>query len=525
MSTSSRLLVMKPSTSGTGSASVTSTTGARPKKRTQNRRFENADRTINLDSDTNSPSTSQQSANLANSGRKVGPKSQSRKKLSLTNRQNRSGYNNNMRRSSSSGTSTAGSPKKRKKGKSLKQQLRETVLDESADWRQRFRQGEEKNRKLHEKLLIKKQAIQSQKEEHRREIKSLNESFNGKIGQETDRHFKEKTKIEKELRSMTKRAEKAELDLIKAESVKTVQSGSGEALFQDMLGNLKEFLDGQLQCSICNEIYVYSSVISCGHTFCEDCIEGWKKKQPNTTCPICRSDIIITCSNQVMDSFIEKFVDNFFPDDAKKARNELIADRKAKKDAREAKHKNKPILSAGTRRRILNLESDNNDDDSDSDFGLMFRLPDLDSPTRYSTASSVASSLSRNRDDMLSTPNWSEHSEVEYNFSSDSDSDNSYQPGQVIEDVDLSLLDVLEPIGAAFNIDAEDSDDHFSHDDEEDGNNDTDADDAAVTPNEDSTDEDDSDDDDDDNDENDELAEVRFEFPGNTGWPAFSDSD
>ena len=42
----------------------------------------------------------------------------------------------------------------------------------------------------------------------------------------------------------------------------------------------------------------------------------------------------------------------------------------------------------------------------------------------------------------------------------------------LIEDVDLSLLDVLEP---SFNIDAEDSD-HFSHDDEEDGNNDTDAD-------------------------------------------------
>ena len=58
---------------------------------------------------------------------------------------------------------------------------------------------------------------------------------------------------------MTKRAEKAELELIKAESVKTVQNGPGEALFQDMLGNLKEFLDGQLQCSICNEIYVYAS--------------------------------------------------------------------------------------------------------------------------------------------------------------------------------------------------------------------------------------------------------------------------
>merc|ERR1712045_193249 len=99
------------------------------------------------------------------------------------------------------------------------------------------------------------------------------------------------------------------------------------------------------------------------------------------TCPICRSDIIITSPNQVMEQFIEKFVDNFFPDDAKKARLELIADRKAKKEARETKRKSKPILGAGTRRRILNLESDDNGDDSDSSFGLMFnaRLPDLDS--------------------------------------------------------------------------------------------------------------------------------------------------
>ena len=58
---------------------------------------------------------------------------------------------------------------------------------------------------------------------------------------------------------MTKRAEKAELELIKAESVKSVQSGPGETLLQDVFDNLKEFIDGQLQCSICNEIFVYSS--------------------------------------------------------------------------------------------------------------------------------------------------------------------------------------------------------------------------------------------------------------------------
>ena len=87
----------------------------------------------------------------------------------------------------------------------------------------------------------------------------MNENYNAKVSQDRERNFKEKSKIEKELKIMTKRAEKAELELIKAESVKSVQSGPGEALLQDVFGNLKEFIDGQLQCSICNEIFVYSS--------------------------------------------------------------------------------------------------------------------------------------------------------------------------------------------------------------------------------------------------------------------------
>ena len=150
-------------------------TGTRPKKRSGSRK--GLDRTLILDSDPNSPSTSQNAAalslNNSESRNKSGPKSQSRRKSSL----NRSSYNNNMRKqSSSASTSTGGSPKKRvkKKGKSLQRRLRESVLDESADWRQRFRQTEEKNRKLEEKLLIKKQAAKSQQDHHRRELKVLN---------------------------------------------------------------------------------------------------------------------------------------------------------------------------------------------------------------------------------------------------------------------------------------------------------------------------------------------------------------
>ena len=80
---------------------------------------------------------------------------------------------------------------------------------------------------------------------------------------------------------------------------------------------------------------------------------------------------------------------------------------------------------------------------------------------------------------MLSTPNGSD---VEYNFSSDSD-DDSYQPGQDIDDIDLSLLEAVthDPVPNV-DFDVDDSE-HFSHDDEEDGDenndedgNDTDAD-------------------------------------------------
>ena len=131
--------------------------------------------------------------------------------------------------------------------------------------------------------------IQANKHQHKRELEDLRDNLKQKLSHEQDRHQKEKSKVEKELKNMTKRAEKAELDLIKAESVKSHNSsGSGEALFQDVLGNLRDFLDGQLQCSICNEIFCFSTVISCGHTYCEDCIESWKKKQDSPTCPICR---------------------------------------------------------------------------------------------------------------------------------------------------------------------------------------------------------------------------------------------
>ncbi len=116
-------------------------------------------------------------------------------------------------------------------------------MDEGADWRQRLRQEQEKNRVLEDKVVAKKNTILSQKLRHKREMEDLKQIHATEIAKMEEKGQKEKSKqemLEKELSKMTKRAERAEINLTKLESV---QSNAGDkALFQDVLGNLKDFL-------------------------------------------------------------------------------------------------------------------------------------------------------------------------------------------------------------------------------------------------------------------------------------------
>ena len=112
-----------------------------------------------------------------------------------------------------------------------------------------------------------------------------------------------------------------------------IQVQGNENLFQDMLENLKHLLESQLQCSVCNEVYAFSVTITCGHTFCSECIEEWKCKKRN--CPICRSAIISQVHTKVLDDYIDKFVDGFVPETFKQTRKEFLDERKRKMELRE----------------------------------------------------------------------------------------------------------------------------------------------------------------------------------------------
>ena len=357
-----------------------------------------------------------------------------------------------------SNSSSTSSPK-RKWRKRLRQRLRETKLDEGDDIRQRLREVEDKNVRLKEKLDIKKRAILALKKSHQEEISGLNTSHKKRVAETQAEIANVKSKLEKKVKSLTKQIEKAEMNLMKEKSIKT--SGDNDAaLLQDIFANLKEFMEGQLQCAICSEIFVFPAVISCGHSFCDECIHGWRqKKQGSCSCPICRADIILVSPNQALESFIEKFVENYFPEEAKRARADLLKERTKLKEAREPEPEaaNQSILSAGTRHRILFNHADSDSDD-DSWGGFQFAESPPNSPGALSNISeaSLASTRSLLSEGFVSTPNGSDIGSPSDHFVSD-DSEEEEDESHVI----------IESSPRSVNEDDEEDSNNFSRDEEE----------------------------------------------------------
>jgi hypothetical protein len=99
-----------------------------------------------------------------------------------------------------------------------------------------------------------------------------------------------------------------------------------------MMDNFRELAEGQLQCAVCNEVFVEAVSINCGHTFCSYCIGQWKKKKNN--CPVCRADISQQTEVKVLDEYVDKVYDQFVSDAGKHQRTQLKEEReKAKTEA------------------------------------------------------------------------------------------------------------------------------------------------------------------------------------------------
>ncbi|XP_045494697.1 E3 ubiquitin-protein ligase RNF8-like isoform X2 [Colias croceus] len=93
---------------------------------------------------------------------------------------------------------------------------------------------------------------------------------------------------------------------------------------QETLTEVGEIMESELQCSICAELFVSATTLNCSHTFCKYCITTWKKKKKD--CPICRAPITSECRSLVLDSFIDKMVQNLTVE-MKKKREDMLKNR------------------------------------------------------------------------------------------------------------------------------------------------------------------------------------------------------
>ena len=153
--------------------------------------------------------------------------------------------------------------------------------------------------------------------------------------------------------------------------------------------NLQKFLENQLKCSICLELYVKATVAiaherineqivrQCGHTFCEDCINT-SMRTNSSKCPLCRSRIILTTPNHALESFINRFVDTHFSNESKIARDNLLKEREEDKMRSNTEAENRvprqhlPYIEVMDFFR--NDQESNQDESSDSDDSI----PDLE---------------------------------------------------------------------------------------------------------------------------------------------------
>ena len=54
----------------------------------------------------------------------------------------------------------------------------------------------------------------------------------------------------------------------------------------------RERIEKYLSCPICQDVFDVPIRISCGHTFCKQCLTQWEEKSQHRECPLCRNTYI-----------------------------------------------------------------------------------------------------------------------------------------------------------------------------------------------------------------------------------------
>ena len=101
----------------------------------------------------------------------------------------------------------------------------------------------------------------------------------------------------------------------------STEASSTEALFS--------IVQNEFKCSICQELVVNASGLSCSHVFCKACIDEWLDK--NKRCPVCRKGIKSKLHHVLsIDNFLQLYFAKFGTSEQRAERTRLISERRSR---------------------------------------------------------------------------------------------------------------------------------------------------------------------------------------------------
>ncbi|XP_045466432.1 E3 ubiquitin-protein ligase CHFR-like isoform X2 [Harmonia axyridis] len=80
----------------------------------------------------------------------------------------------------------------------------------------------------------------------------------------------------------------------------------------------------ELECSICQELYIEATTLNCAHSFCSSCIGRWRWQRDD--CPMCRRPIESANPSMVLDNLVKKVLETK-DEKVRKEWNEVRQDR------------------------------------------------------------------------------------------------------------------------------------------------------------------------------------------------------
>lgn len=100
---------------------------------------------------------------------------------------------------------------------------------------------------------------------------------------------------------------RVELGIVKEEEEKT--AGVPSSMPKLAAANRRgEDFSEELQCSICQDVFVMAHALDCGHTFCGDCLFEWLQRK--RVCPVCREPVLRPPIHiRSLDSIIHKSIE------------------------------------------------------------------------------------------------------------------------------------------------------------------------------------------------------------------------